>query len=421
MNSKYPVFLAAIIAVLAAVSEIPDHDWMLLLIEAAFIGVGALCLRKGMTPTKGIYLPMAGSLVILVFSVLDSTGALDSYSWDGIRLSEFIDSIFVPAISTYVGLMFATLINCRNDSKITPRWICIFAVVFGLAYAAFYIFTIGFHIWYTGQPFFNYEDIYWNNKYTSRILMLPCLGSVLTVPVYGLILRRCMGPIGSLVHGVPPRTEPCAEWTLWSRFALVIGIVFALAMAVVAFIGYFLEGSEKYELYTGLACAAMAMMPYILARYGIIHMPVWLSFIVELALFFHAFGVMMFSYDFLKYYDTFTHTLSSFVTFQFVMIALLCLGYYGKDRFAIPFVVILTILVMMSFGNYWESFEYVMDVTNGLHMQYSPFDTFRDMIANSFGAILGTAFAMWIYRGKDREDIVSQFGIHPYMVALLKG
>ncbi len=95
-------------------------------------------------------------------------------------------------------------------------------------------------------------------------------------------------------------------------------------------------------------------------------------------------------YDDIVWYDTVTHLAASITIALLVFYALVAVELFDKEtRFGKRIPLFVT-LIMMTFSIYWEVLELVVDYTTGINMQYSPWDTIRDMVCNTIGTLMVT-------------------------------
>ncbi|MBQ4368819.1 MAG: hypothetical protein II805_03490 [Candidatus Methanomethylophilus sp.] len=205
--------------------------------------------------------------------------------------------------------------------------------------------------------------------------------------------------------------------------ALDIICLSAAAILVVMSVLSIMENVRHlYELCTGLVCAFFCLLPTIFARRHIMSLPLWFAFFMEVAIFFHAYGVLLMSYDLQKYYDTITHTFSSFVISLCVIMTLFTLQRYNERiKFTVGFTTVFIFLIMMAFGTYWEVLEYVVDQITGTGMQYSPFDTVRDMFSNALGSMLGSLFIYIYMRRWSIEEFIDSINVNKKLRKFLTG
>ncbi len=189
-------------------------------------------------------------------------------------------------------------------------------------------------------------------------------------------------------------------------FAAILLVMTALAIPA--------GGRQMYEVVTGIVCAIFCLLPGMFIHKKIMRLPLWFTVIIEMAILMHGLGVLLLQYDLLVYYDTVTHTLSSFVITICVFFSLICVEYYGAGfglKFIPAWTAVLVFVIMMAFGGYWEAFEYVVDNLTGTSMQYSPFDTVRDMLANAMGSIVASMFMYFYMRRRNDGELVREFAL----------
>ncbi len=200
----------------------------------------------------------------------------------------------------------------------------------------------------------------------------------------------------------------------------VICVVAALILFVMALQSYLVTDRLKYQLYTGLFSALMCLLPMLLKHGRVISIPAPLVLFIELAIFLHGYGVLLMQYDNMAWYDSVTHTISSIVVglcaFYILLEAnrpggSLDLGPTGMSMFLV--------LIMMTFSVYWEVFEFFVDLLAGTNMQYSPFDTTRDMLSNALGGFIASAYARYFMKRHPHYDVAEEFRMHPYIRRLL--
>jgi len=177
----------------------------------------------------------------------------------------------------------------------------------------------------------------------------------------------------------------------------------------------------SYEVNTGLFCAVMCLVPMIFRRLKIMSLPFALVIIIEIAIFLHAYGVLLMRYDDVKVWDTVTHSVSSVTVSLCSFYALMSVSTFDPrikiSRRVMP---IFVFMVAVAFGAYWESFEFAVDELFGTNMQYSPWDTFRDLSCDIFGALVVSIYS-YIYLGyKNEKDFVESLRIHPFLTRVAK-
>ena len=208
----------------------------------------------------------------------------------------------------------------------------------------------------------------------------------------------------------------------YQRALDIICLVAAAILVVMSILSIMENVRHLYELFTGLVCAFFCLLPTIFARRHIMSLPLWFAFFMEVAIFLHAYGVLLMSYDLQKYYDTITHTFSSFVISLCVIMTLFTLQRYNERlKFTVGFTTVFIFLIMMAFGTYWEVLEYVVDQITGTGMQYSPFDTVRDMFSNALGSMLGSLFIYIYMRRWSIEEFIDSINVNKKLRKFLAG
>lgn len=197
-----------------------------------------------------------------------------------------------------------------------------------------------------------------------------------------------------------------------------VACVSILAMSIISFT---YTSRFGYEVATGVFCGIFCLMPMILDKIGALRLPTVFVAVILVAIGLHAYGVLLLSYDLISYYDTITHFVSSLVVALCVFYTLICYQVYsnGKLRFTGARLAIAIAMIMLGFSAYWEVFEFIVDVLTGTSMQYSPFDTLRDMLCNTTGTIVVSIYAGMYTRKNDLSEVVDRFGLHPRLRAFI--
>ena len=76
-------------------------------------------------------------------------------------------------------------------------------------------------------------------------------------------------------------------------------------------------------------------------------------------------------------------------------------------------------LITMSFSVYWEVFEIIADHAWGLTMQYSPWDTVRDLVCDVAGAGIVALYSRIYLITRDSDSFVEALKLHPAIKALI--
>lgn len=184
--------------------------------------------------------------------------------------------------------------------------------------------------------------------------------------------------------------------------------VMAVAFGILTMALGFKGGSlDTTVFFMGVIC----VIPVILKYLGIIELPAPLMVMIAIAPWLHGLGLAMGYYVSLDNYDTLTHTFSSMVVAVIVFYALSCIHYYGGGRvnFADRGLVIFTALLSMTFSVYWEVLEYTSDTFLSSTSQYSPHDTVTDLLCDTAGTFIGSAWVGFYMRGRTTKDVVESF------------
>ena len=180
-----------------------------------------------------------------------------------------------------------------------------------------------------------------------------------------------------------------------------------------------LNEAGGYNTSTGIVTSIICLMPLFFRRGKIMKLPLLLVVLIELAIFLHGYGVMYSHYDSVEWYDSMTHTTSSAVVGLCVFYALMTVNRrddkisFGKNGIAL-----FIVMVSMTFGIYWEVSELIVDVVAGTNMQYSPFDTMRDMLSNFAGGLIVAVYVRWFLGRHSDYDVAEEFDLHPKLIGL---
>lgn len=200
-----------------------------------------------------------------------------------------------------------------------------------------------------------------------------------------------------------------------------LACVFAcILLLVLSFHSRSLGFVRGYEFNTTMVCVVICLVPMILKRCGAFTLPGPFTILILLAVCLHSLGVLYFSYDQFVHYDTLTHSLSSIVVTICVFLVLMCYHVLNdRVRFAGASLAIFVALLMLGFSVYWEFLENVVDVFTGTRMQYSPFDTVRDVICNTVASFV-TSMVLQLYMNRRTpESMVEELDLHPKLVRFI--
>ena len=188
--------------------------------------------------------------------------------------------------------------------------------------------------------------------------------------------------------------------------------------------GVILFGLAVWKGYFGLDvvfCGVVCFVPTILKFAKVVTFPAPMAFMIMAAAWFHCLGLIMGYYDTYANFDTVSHTLSSAVIAVLVFYVLVCVEYFSKGtiNFAGRGLSIMTAVIALTFSVYWEVLEYGSDVFTGSKTQYSPYDTLTDLVCDSIGTFLGSAWAgAWMGR-RSAKEVIDQFNFNDRIRSVL--
>lgn len=192
----------------------------------------------------------------------------------------------------------------------------------------------------------------------------------------------------------------------------IIASLILLGMTIVSAVTS--SGRLTYEIVTGLFCALFCLVPILLRRLKLITLPTAFIIMAEIAVFLHAYGVLLMRYDFVPMWDTVTHTISSAVVAMIVFYGVQYIEMHDSEMHATPKMIhVYIFLITMTFSVIWEVFEIFSDAAFGIHMQYSPFDTIRDFTCDAAGAAIVILFSHFSLKKHDIAETVNAMHIHP--------
>lgn len=172
-----------------------------------------------------------------------------------------------------------------------------------------------------------------------------------------------------------------------------------------------------------ILCGVLCMIPPLIRVAGLFTVPIPLTSVVVLALFMHCFGLLTDFYTTVGFYDTVTHTLSSLVVATCVFYGLMCVQYYshGKVNFGGKTLAAFTAMISITFSVYWEVMEYFSDLFLGSSAQYGPYDTMTDLVCDSVGTLLASAWVGFYMRSHTLDEIVDSFNVSNMLKDLIYG
>lgn len=168
--------------------------------------------------------------------------------------------------------------------------------------------------------------------------------------------------------------------------AVEIGLFLAIVVSVTG-------GPGLYPATTALISMMVITIPWILRSKGKADLPWWMTLIAGVILLIHVWGITLYMYNDLWWWDKFTHLLAALVLSLFSALILI-----SSDRWfpgtGIPprLVPLFTLAAIISMGVFWELAEFFFDGAMGITMQYSIHDTATDLtidiISGAVGAVL---------------------------------
>jgi hypothetical protein len=168
-----------------------------------------------------------------------------------------------------------------------------------------------------------------------------------------------------------------------------------------------------YQLWTGVLCAVLCITPMIFHQAGVMTLPFAFIALVLVAVFLHGYGVLLMTYDDLVWYDTITHTVSTIAVGMCVFYALTAvqaLDHHTSFGAKVPMIFA---MIMLTFSVYWEVLELVVDMIWATNMQYSPWDTIRDMVCNTTGSLWIISFSTWFLKPRIDAGFIDSLELHP--------
>jgi uncharacterized membrane protein YjdF len=200
----------------------------------------------------------------------------------------------------------------------------------------------------------------------------------------------------------------------------VICVITSLSILVMTVLSVLGTDRTPYKLWTGVLCAFFCLLPMMFRHASVMRLPLILIIPIQVTIFLHAYGVLLVLYDDIIWYDTVTHLAASITIALLVFYALVAVELFDKEtRFGkrIPLVVT---LIMMTFSMYWEVLELVVDYTTGINMQYSPWDTIRDMVCNTIGTLMVTIPLRFYLKKHDPKEFIERLELSPSLKRIVK-
>ena len=191
----------------------------------------------------------------------------------------------------------------------------------------------------------------------------------------------------------------CGEFCLEHLVSFFLKFAIAL-LAVVAFIRL------EYVWVIGIMFALfLTLVPTILERDFKVKLPLIFDVAITISVFFHVIGGYVDFYDYVPYYDHFTHFISA-ATVSLIGVTLLYDLAFHVHIVKLPPLGfgIFTVLFAMSMGVTWEFLEWGFDLMVGTALQRGLHDTMLDLFFDTIaGIIIGTVAALKLLRGEPLE------------------
>ena len=195
----------------------------------------------------------------------------------------------------------------------------------------------------------------------------------------------------------------------------VVTVFMGVAMLVMCAMA---ADSGSHNVLTGVFSGVVCFVPVALRRLHIMSLPGMTTFLIALAPFLHAMGLFTGAYDDIAQYDTVTHTLSStvmgIIIFYFLTVVQYLAG--GRVNFTGRSLAIFTALIALTFSVYWEVLEHASDMIMGSMAQYSPYDTLTDLVCDSLGTFIASAWAGAYMRDRTAVDAIEDLEISPRLM-----
>jgi hypothetical protein len=195
-----------------------------------------------------------------------------------------------------------------------------------------------------------------------------------------------------------------------SDIVCVFTALMILVMTILSVLG---TDRTPYKLWTGILCAIFCLIPMAFRHASVMRLPLSLIVPIMVTIFLHAYGVLLILYDDIVWYDTITHLAASITIALLVFYTLAAVEMFdSQTRFGKRIPLFVT-LIMMTFSIYWEVLELVVDNTTGINMQYSPWDTIRDMVSNTIGTVMVTIPLRFYLKKHSLNEFIERLELSP--------
>jgi hypothetical protein len=448
--NRYGLVIIALSIVMASMA-IWKGDWDGLLVPV--IGIAVICAPMIATgdPDTGYdkRLMTIAIIPLAVFIVLFVANLVHNFEY------YYEVSIAVSACASMTfGIMIAVFLNAMTEMSLPRRWIVVLALTFATSISVVYTFSTIYWMYRTGYPLYNGDFTNRLEQHTVNLmLMVPMTVTTFATLVYGVIINAYMKRSGSLElsrlwplghHKDVPEEgrfdrdqhddglvsyrrgksdggggsgQGPARRRLGDKRIDLSDLICISAAVILAFMTYLSAvGTDRtaYKLWTGVLCAFFCLIPMLFRHAGIMKLPVILVLMIEVTIFIHAYGVLLLLYDDITWYDTVTHLAASITIALLTFYALIAVEQLDhKTHFGPKGIPLFIALIMTTFSIYWEVLELVVDTTTGINMQYSPWDTIRDMVCNEAGTIVVTVAIGLYLMGRTNEEFIEGLELHP--------
>lgn len=191
-------------------------------------------------------------------------------------------------------------------------------------------------------------------------------------------------------------------FTSWAMKSSILGVVFY---------ALFYKGDVPLAL-LALAAFGITLTPTILSRNYRITLPLYLDFLIALALMLDiVFGEGARFYDWVTGWDWMTHFIGTFVIAMFAFSMVYTFHYTGKLRLSLPFIAFFTMMASLAVGALWEIAEFAVDHF-GYNSQKGLNNTMWDLIFDAVGgfavAVLGVLYIRYLAH-REKRQLVSPF------------
>jgi hypothetical protein len=184
----------------------------------------------------------------------------------------------------------------------------------------------------------------------------------------------------------------------------LVSLFMKLAIAVLAVVAFL---RVEYVWFIGISFALfLTLVPTILERDFMIKLPLIFDIAITVSIFLHVIGGYEDFYDYVPFYDHFTHFVSA-ATISLIGVTLLYdLAFYVRIVKLPPLGFgIFTVLFAMSMGVVWEFLEWGFDLMVGTTLQRGLYDTMLDLLFDTVaGIVIGIVSALKLSRGEPLEE-----------------